>query len=178
MIPVLETPRLRLRPFVLADAARVQVLAGDARVADTTLNLPHPYPDGVAEKWIGTHAGLAEEGTHYVWAICEKASSELTGSISMSVAQKHSRGTLGYWLGVPFWDKGFMTEATGAVQDWGFGILNLHRVEASCYTRNPGSYRVMEKCGMRREGLFRGYYRKNDRFEDLYQYAILKTDRL
>ncbi|MER3482065.1 MAG: GNAT family N-acetyltransferase [Meiothermus sp.] len=177
MMLLLETPRLRLRPFAPDDVARVQELAGDARVADTTLNLSLPYPDGAAEGWIETHAELAEQGTHYVWAISDKVSGELTESISMSVVQKHSRGTLGYWLGVPFWNKGFMTEATGAVMDWGFDTLNLHRIEAACYTRNPGSYRVMEKCGMRCEGLFRDHYRKNDRFEDLYQYAILRTDR-
>jgi RimJ/RimL family protein N-acetyltransferase len=178
MIPVLETPRPRLCPFVLDDAARVQTLAGDARVADTTFNLPHPYPDGVAQKWIETHAGLAEEGAHYVWAVGEKAFGELAGNISMSVTAKPSRGTLGYWLGVPFWNKGLMTEAVAAVRDWGFDTLNLHRIEAACYTRNPGSYRVMEKCGVWREGLMRGYYRKNDRFEDLYQYAILRTDKV
>ncbi len=99
MIPILETPRLRLRPFVLTDAERVQVLAGDARVADTTLNLPHPYPDGVAEEWISSHAEMAEKGIGYSWAICKRESGELMGNISMGVAPKHSRGNVGLLVG-------------------------------------------------------------------------------
>ena len=177
MIPTLETPRLHLRPFTLEDAPRVQMLAGDARVSDTTLNLPHPYPDGVAEEWIQTHADDAQRGERFTWAIAGSESGAVMGSVALMVNQRHSRGALGYWLGFDFWNKGFMTEAVRAVLQWGFSWLGLHRIEAACYSRNPNSYRVMEKCRMQREGLFRGYYYKNNNFEDLYQYAILRTDQ-
>jgi RimJ/RimL family protein N-acetyltransferase len=63
MQPTLETDRLVLRPFTASDAERVQVLAGEYAIADTTLNIPHPYEEGMAEAWISTHAAkyAAEE---------------------------------------------------------------------------------------------------------------------
>ncbi|MDZ7376443.1 MAG: GNAT family N-acetyltransferase, partial [candidate division KSB1 bacterium] len=57
-IPELKTNRLTLRPFTLADAPMVQKLAGEYEVARRTLNIPYPYEDGVAEKWISKHADL------------------------------------------------------------------------------------------------------------------------
>jgi hypothetical protein len=55
-LPRLGTERLLLRPFALSDAADVLRLAGDRAIADTTLNIPHPYEAGMAEEWIATHA--------------------------------------------------------------------------------------------------------------------------
>ena len=60
--PTLETERLILRPFRLDDAKRVQLLAGRREIASTTLNVPHPYEDGMAEQWISTHESVFQAG--------------------------------------------------------------------------------------------------------------------
>ena len=61
-----------LRPFRTADADEVQRLAGDRAVADTTLNIPHPYEDGMAEKWISNHRDWFERGEQAVFAVTLK----------------------------------------------------------------------------------------------------------
>jgi RimJ/RimL family protein N-acetyltransferase len=175
--PTLMTPRLVLRPFTAADAAATQHMAGDSRIASTTLNVPHPYLDGMAEAWIATHPAAWAEGSRVTFAITSHEG-ELQGAISLHLHPEHSRGELGYWIGQPYWSQGLATEAAAAVLDFAFGTLQLNRVQASHLPRNPASGRVLEKLGMQREGLHRERYRKGDHFEDVIEYAILRRDWL
>lgn len=173
--PTLTTPRLLLRPFTLTDAPAVQRLAGDAAVAEMTLNIPHPYPDGAAESWIASHPVAWAEGTTATFAIVT-ATDGVCGAVGLHITRAHDRGELGYWIGRPFWGQGLATDAVRAVLTFAFDTLGLHRVQASHLPRNPASGRVMQKVGMQREGLHRGRYRKGDVFEDVIEYAILRTD--
>ena len=174
--PVLTTPRLVLRPFVFDDALGVQLLAGAREVADTTLHIPHPYPAGAAAQWIATHPITWEAGTGVTYAITDALSGVLMGAVGLTITPAHARGELGYWLGVPYWRRGYCTEAATAVVDFGFTRLGLHRIQARYLTRNPPSGRVMQKLGMRSEGVHRHAVRKDDRFEDLEIYAILADE--
>lgn len=180
-IPLLETTRLRLRPFTLADAPVVREMAGDPRVAATTLHIPHPYPAGLAEQWIGSHADHAARGELYVFAIERKTDGLLLGAISLRITTAHRRAELGYWLGVPFWNQGYTSEAAQRVVAFAFEDLRLNRVEATYLPGNPASGRVMEKAGLAREGTLRQYYRKanvpgEERFEDVMLCALLHAD--
>ena len=154
MIPELKTTRLRLRPFTLEDAPLVQQLAGDSRIADTTGSVPHPYLDGMAEAWIATHESSATEGDSYTWAIANLETDELIGCISL-ILDRHNGAEMGYWLGVPYWNHGFMSEAARAVIEAGFSTLKLHRVVARHFVRNSASGRVMQKAGMTLIGTMR-----------------------
>ena len=173
--PILETPRLLLRPFALTDAADVQRLAGAPELADTTLNLPHPYEDGDAEAWIGGHAARFAQGAGVNYAITLRADGALMGSISLIVTRRHRRAELGYWLGLPYWGCGYMTEAAGALVVRGFSLLDLHKIESSHLARNPASGRVMEKIGMTQEGLLREHVLKNGIYEDLMVYGLVRS---
>jgi RimJ/RimL family protein N-acetyltransferase len=173
-VPLLETGRLRLRPFAPADAPAVQHLAGAWEVARTTLNIPHPYPDGLAATWIEGQAAAAAAGTGYTWAITRRPDALLLGAISLIPSARHQRAEMGYWLGVPYWNQGYMSEAARRVVEFGFQELGLHRVQATCLPRNVASARVMEKAGLTFEGLLRGYVRKGEQFEDIAMYARLR----
>ena len=174
--PTLEARRLVLRPFELTDAKDVQRLAGARAVADTTLNIPHPYADGMAEHWIATHEPGFAAGELANFAAVLRGSGELVGAVGLVIDKRFDRAELGFWIGVPYWNRGFCTEAGHALLAFGFGTLGLNRVHASHLARNPASGRVMEKLGMTREGIARQHTRKWDRHEDLVLYGVLKEE--
>jgi len=174
--PTLETVRLVLRPFTVADAPDVQRLAGEREVASTTLNIPHPYEAGMAEQWINTHHEVYERGEGVNFALVRRADHTLIGAIGLRLQPPHARAELGYWLGVPFWRQGYCTEAAQAVVRYGFEVLRLHRIYATHVTRNPASGRVMQKLGMTYEGCARQHVQKWGVFEDLAMYGILRSE--
>src|SRR6185312_13696794 len=123
--PSLKTERLLLRPFSLEDAPAVQAMASALEVADTTLNIPHPYPEDGAATWIASHSGLRERG-EYPFAIVRRRDSELVGAMGLHVDERHSKAELGYWIGVPYWNQGYATEAARRMVQWGFEELGLN----------------------------------------------------
>jgi [ribosomal protein S5]-alanine N-acetyltransferase len=97
--PLLRTLRLILRAFTLADAPAVQQLAGDPEVSATALDLPHPFEDGMAEAWIGTHTEQFAAGTLAAFAIELAETAELCGAAGLMIDAPHRRAELGDWLG-------------------------------------------------------------------------------
>lgn len=175
--PLLKTKRLILRPFTLADAPQVQRLAGDKDIAATTLHIPHPYEDGMAEEWISKHPGEFEKGEQITFAITHREEKYLIGAIGLSsISQEHETGEVGYWIGKPYWNQGYCTEATKAVLKYAFDVLRLNRIHARHFKRNPASGRVMQKAGMRHEGCLRQHYKKWGNYEDSELYGILKME--
>jgi [ribosomal protein S5]-alanine N-acetyltransferase len=175
--PTLTTKRLTLRPLVLEDAWDVERLAGMREIADTTLNIPHPYPVGAATRWIETHAPAWAAGTGVTYAIVETSNGKLAGVVSlMQIHREHRRAELGYWIAVDRWNKGFATEASASILDFGFQSLGLHRIESTHFVRNPASGKVMQKLGMTQEGIARDSAVKWDHFESLVRYAILEPE--
>jgi ribosomal-protein-alanine N-acetyltransferase len=176
--PLLTTERLTLRAFALRDAPEVQRLAGAREVAATTARLPHPYPDGAAEVWILSQRGAWERGEELVLAIVRREDDALLGAIGLTLAGADRRAELGYWIGVPYWGRGYATEAARALLDYGFRVLALERIHAHHMTCNPASGRVLHKAGMAHEGRLRRHLMKWGRLEDLELYGILRDEYL
>jgi RimJ/RimL family protein N-acetyltransferase len=174
--PALETERLVLRPFTEKDAPTVQRLCSNRAIADTTLNIPHPYELEAAQEWIATHQDAYEQGTGVNFAIVRGDDHVLVGAIGLVFQPDHARAEMGYWIGKPYWNQGYGTEAAGAVLQYAFETRDLNRVYAHHLTRNPASGRIMQKIGMRHEGQLRQHVKKWDIFEDLEVYGILKSD--
>lgn len=177
MQPSLETPRLLLRPFVIQDATTVQQLAGDYRVAASTLQIPHPYPDGAAEIWINSHPSLWEVGHSVTFAITDLRSSVLYGAIGLIIdAPEHQRAEMGYWIGVPYWGQGYCTEAAQALLNFAFSTLALNRVYAYHFVSNPASGHVLQKAGLQPEGCLRQHIFKWGIPQDVLLYGIVRQD--
>jgi RimJ/RimL family protein N-acetyltransferase len=174
--PTLATERLVLRPFEAADAADIQRLAGDFAIADTTLTMPHPYEDGMAEEWMATHRPRFEAGEAVHFAVVLRETGRLIGAMGLEIHKRFRRAELGYWIGKPYWNQGYATEAAHAVVAYAFTNLDLHRVHARHFARNPASGRVMQKVGMVHEGRAREHVLRWDVYEDLELYGILREE--
>ena len=145
-------------------------------IADTTLNIPHPYPVGAATAWIESHPPAWAAGTNATFAIVETKTGKLVGAISLMIKREHRRAELGYWIARGLWNNGYATESSQRLLDFGFEFLGLHRIEARHFVRNPASGQVMRKLGMQQEGVERDWAIKWDRYETLVVYSILEPE--
>lgn len=146
MQATLKSDRLILRPFDFDDAKRVQLLAGDKRIADMTANIPHPYEDGVAEQWISSHRPSYMVDGSMAYAIVEQADNVLIGAISL-IYRSPEEAELGYWLGVDYWGCGYATEAAKTLLAFADEQLALTKITARHLAHNNGSKKVILKCG-------------------------------
>src|SRR5262245_22628154 len=110
-IETLETPRLWMRRLRLADATRVQMLAGSRAVADTTRRIPHPYELDDAVNWLRWQEKEAYSTAFSNFAISFKENDSLIGVIGIEIRADDATAELGYWLGQPYWGQGITTEA-------------------------------------------------------------------
>jgi len=170
--PTLETARLRLRSYCEDDIAELLPLIGTREVAATTLRIAHPYTEQDARVFFA----LAQESDKVWLAVTLRSDGRLIGGIGLRIDEPHRHAELGYWLGVPYWGKGYATEAAREMLRYGFNDLRLHRIFASHFKQNAASGRILKKLGMRYEGCQREHLRKWDQFVDSELYGILRHE--
>ncbi len=172
----IKTARLVLRPLDAGDLPALVRLAGAREIAATTVRIPHPYTEEDARYFLALAAEEFRAGSSAVFAICISPGRELSGAIGLHFEPAHRHAELGYWMGVPYWGKGYTTEAARAVVAFGFETLGLHRIYAHHFAGNDASGRILQKIGMRYEGRFREHVRKWDSFIDVENYALLEIE--
>jgi ribosomal-protein-alanine N-acetyltransferase len=150
---VLDTPRLRLRAPVQDDAASIFAsYAQDAEVSRYTTWSPHTSVD-VTRTWLEECAAGWRMGTAFSWLISLDDGARTAGMVELR--RVGLRLELGYVLAQPYWGRGLMTEAAGAVVNWAVAQPQVYRVWATVDLENRASQRVLEKVGMTREGVLR-----------------------
>lgn len=175
-LPVLETPRLTLRPMTMRDAADIYAYSRDKEVARHVLWDAHRSLAD-SKEYLRFILRQYREGRPSSYGMVLKETGRLVGTIGfMWLNEENSTVEIGYSLARSQWNKGLTTEALGALIPMAFTYLNIHRIEAQHDVANPASGRVMLKCGMRREGVLRGRVYNKGKFVDVVLYAILRED--
>lgn len=176
LVLTFETERLLLRPFAVSDDGDVERLAGEREIAATTELVPHPYPPGAAREWILGHDALRAGGTQYPFAVILRPDGPLVGAAGLKVLPEQAMGSLGYWVGKPWWGRGIAREAAAALLAFGFDQLGLHKITARVFSRNQASVRVLESIGLAREGHRPQHFLKWGVYEDIDEYGLLASD--
>src|SRR3974390_2952184 len=146
--PVLKTARLILRAPRVGDAKAITALANDRQVAENTARIPHPYRITDAKDWIGGANKTANE----ISSVITLADKTLIGGCGL-VLRDDPAPEIGYWLGQPYWRKGYATEAVRALIDHAFDDRDHEVLQSSARVTNPASRRVLEKCGFQWTGV-------------------------
>jgi RimJ/RimL family protein N-acetyltransferase len=167
----LRTKRLSLRPYREEDISTLVRLLGAREVAATTLRIAHPYSEEDARTFMTSLQSPASK-----FGMFELATDELIGGIGLNVEDPHRRAELGYWVGVPYWRRGYATEGAREMLRHGFEDLKLNRIYAGVFGGNPASEQVLRKIGMKHEGTARQHFQKWGQFLDDECYGILASD--
>ena len=147
-------------------------------ISDATLNIPYPYSEADADRWINRRIEISRSQAKEVTFAIRQDDGEMVGAVgsgSFEVGTSHRAG-IGYWLARPYWGRGVMTDAVRAYVRYAFNELGLLRLTAHVYTFNVGSARVLEKNGFKLEGLLRKHYLKGEALHDAYYFGLLRED--
>lgn len=166
------TPRLRL---CMPQPHHVDALAdvlNDPEIEQNTLTIPHPYTraDAVAalerfDRWVADDAGQ-------VRVIELREDGALIGTVGFEFLDQKRRGELGYVIGRRWWGRGYATEASQAMIDYGFREIGFEQVTAHAMLHNPSSSRVLQKLNFKSEGVIREACRKKDGAIDADGYSM------
>jgi RimJ/RimL family protein N-acetyltransferase len=142
--PVIEAPRMLLRPLRTSDAGLIGHYAADRRVAEMTTTIPHPYPPGAAENYVAQ--AMRPDHGETVWAMdaAEMGGAELMGLIGLKALDR-GQSEIGYWVAPAMRNTGFASEAVRALVQ--ANPLDNQTIFASVFQDNPGSARVLTNAG-------------------------------
>ncbi|TKT83002.1 GNAT family N-acetyltransferase [Aquamicrobium sp. LC103] len=146
--PVLVTERLVMRPPHDDDVPELAELANNPRVAEMLARMPYPYGEREARAFI--QASRTDERAGCAYALTLAGNGAFIGCAGLHPTPGGLE--LGYWIGQPYWGRGYATEAAHALVDLAFRATTIDRLDVSCRVINPASRRVIHKCGFQYAG--------------------------
>ena len=174
--PVLRTGRLVLRPVGDSDGEGLFGIFANDEVTEfygwetfTDVRLGHELAARTAGQF------RRREGIR--WGLTLPGVPDIIGTCGYTRWNRENHfAVLGYDLARPWWGRGLMSEAVGAVLHAGFGRMALHRVEATVMVGNTASEAVLIRAGFQREGMLRGRVLKRGAFRDVHIFGITCSD--
>ncbi|MCQ4633890.1 MULTISPECIES: GNAT family N-acetyltransferase [Shinella] len=143
--PILLSPRLVMRAPHEDDIDALAHLANNANIANMVARMPHPYTVADAADFVRrTRAGAIGK---CVYAITKADNGAFLGCCGIEPHEDGRTVELGYWLGEPYWNQGYVTEAAHALIDMVFRTRDVEQIDARCRVMNIPSRRVIQKCG-------------------------------
>lgn len=167
----LETNRLILRPFSMEDAPSMFEYASDPETVRHLVFEPHQTLQD--SKDIIPILFLDKPGTY---AITLKENFKMIGAIDIRTDDENQKASFGYVLNKKYWNKGYMSEALNCILKICFETLKTKRVESTHYEKNPASGKVMQKCGMKYEGMGKNELIIKGNSVNVLHYAILSEE--
>ena len=148
--PAIPTPRLLLRPLALSDAPAIQRHFNNWNIIQNLASVvPWPYPDDGAESFVRLQLEkiAAGEDLHHWVLTLRPGDGEAIGNIHFRPTADSPKGNRGFWLAEPYWNRGLMTEAISAVNDFAFNTLGIEQFYVCNVASNEASRRVKQKTG-------------------------------
>ncbi|MGB3512938.1 MAG: GNAT family protein [Microcoleaceae cyanobacterium] len=175
-LPTIETDRIILRKMCMDDAHDMFEYASDSEVSKYTGWYTHNVIEDT-QLFLNHVINNYQNNQVSSWGIVHKVDKKFIGTagfINWNI--EHARAEIGYTLSQKYWGKGYMTEVVNAIIYFGFRNMMLNRIEAKCEIKNIASARVMEKVGMKYEGILRKYMFMKGKYSDLKIYSIIKDE--
>ena len=171
-----EGKHITIRKLKLSDANDIYKNVNHKDIVRWTKSIPYPYLKDGAGKFIRQTYSEMRTKKSFIFGITLPDTDKVIGIVSLiRINWENKDAELGYWIGKRYWNKGYTTEAAKLIIGYGFRNLKLHRIHAVYIAPNKASGKVMEKAGLRKEGISREAYYKNS-WHDLVSYAILAKE--
>jgi len=169
----IETTRLLLRPYRWADIDDLMKFATNEDWSRYT-RPPYPYSRENAREFLADRVGLSRPD-QTVW--CLEHNGQMIGDVGFAWHPKNHSAEIAYNLSPDFWNQGLMTETCNTAIDLAFQHnQNLNRIYAAIDTRNTASIKVVEKIGLRKEGVLKENRLQKGQLVDDAWYAILRKE--
>ncbi len=175
-LPRIDAARVTLRWLTDEDASSLFSIFSDAEVMRYWSSLPLTELEG-ARKLLADIHDFFRQRTLFQWGIARNTDDRIIGTCTLfNIDLGNRRAELGYALGREHWGHGYMQEALGALLDFFFDDLNMHRLEADVDPRNASSVKTLERLGFQREGYLRERWLVGEEIQDALFYGLLRRE--